>query len=326
LICLILDARVTFLKSLKDAHVDRPDERILSKLFSNFASQVLLVASSPNESYDLYQQVKGLPASLTLQAIQAQSFVNVNGPLNIERPYILTATDTRNSKQLMVKILRVNHDNFAVSREQQLAAIEREKLLCDVVASAVGLAFVSCEVIEITIDASETVHVGGAGSFSALKMPRYVTTVAEAAKFAIPALVGSARRMISALQYLHERSWAHMDVKGANIFVDTEGQWFLGDFGSTTKLGHSITTCTDCFYKSQLSSETIADPKYDWYMLCVTLCIESSPYKGNWVAKFTSPADSSPRINDAKLREYVRSVTDADLSSILNDLLRRHDI
>jgi hypothetical protein len=92
------------------------------------------------------------------------------------------------------------------------------------------------------------------------------------------------------------------------------------------KLYHTLTTCTDCFYKSQLSSETVADPKYDWYMLCVTLCIESSPCKGNWVAKFTSDADSSPRINDLKLREYVGSVTDADLSSILKDLLSRHDI
>ena len=42
-----------------------------------------------------------------------------------------------------------------------------------------------------------------------------------------------------ALDFLHQVGLAHMDVKPANIFVDMEGNFFLGDFGSIRSIPSS---------------------------------------------------------------------------------------
>ena len=43
------------------------------------------------------------------------------------------------------------------------------------------------------------------------------------------------QRIGLALQFMHQRDWLHGDVKPANIFVDEEGNAWLGDFGMSFK-------------------------------------------------------------------------------------------
>ncbi len=58
----------------------------------------------------------------------------------------------------------------------------------------------------------------------------------------------------------------HLLLQGANIFVDHEGTWWLGDFGSAVRAGHPITSTTEWFmpFKRSCDTEVNANPKFDW--------------------------------------------------------------
>jgi serine/threonine protein kinase len=51
---------------------------------------------------------------------------------------------------------------------------------------------------------------------------------------------------------MHRAGLTHADVKGDNIFIEQQGRWFLGDFGSCKKVGDIMTSSTAGFYSRQL--------------------------------------------------------------------------
>ena len=61
-----------------------------------------------------------------------------------------------------------------------------------------------------------------------------------------------------------------MDVKPSNIFIDLNGTFFLGDFGSVRKLGESIKSSTEAFVPFE-SNSNVASVEYDYWMLAVTV-------------------------------------------------------
>lgn len=90
----------------------------------------------------------------------------------------------------MVKILRVNYDNFGLPANKQRILIHNEVEVCSLCfKQGQDLALTRAEVFEITIPDSVAQYVGGSGTFQALKMTRYSTTVANAPKFSDMALV-----------------------------------------------------------------------------------------------------------------------------------------
>jgi hypothetical protein len=59
-----------------------------------------------------------------------------------------------------------------------------------------------------------------------------------------------------------------MDLKEGNIFVDLEGGWWVGDFGSCVQHGAPITTMTvTCHPLGDRLYGTPAQWAYDWTML-----------------------------------------------------------
>ena len=49
-------------------------------------------------------------------------------------------------------------------------------------------------------------------------------------------IISMAKDICKALDYCHSRNILHRDIKPENIFVDTEGNFKLGDFGVAKKL------------------------------------------------------------------------------------------
>jgi serine/threonine protein kinase len=47
---------------------------------------------------------------------------------------------------------------------------------------------------------------------------------------------------VTAIEYMHSKSIIHMDVRDANIFIDYNGDWVLGDFGSSKRPTKLVTT------------------------------------------------------------------------------------
>jgi len=90
--------------------------------------------------------------------------------------------------------------------------------------------------------------------------------------------------MMQALEHMHSLGLVHMDVKGSNILIDQAGEWYLGDFGSTRDIGELVITTTPSFYPIDLCNKP-AQPKYDWFMLLVTILIEMMPKKHEWATE-----------------------------------------
>jgi serine/threonine protein kinase len=108
---------------------------------------------------------------------------------------------------------------------------------------------------------------------SGLLMPKYDRSLSEQANVAIldqDTLVKMVGYMIEALNHLHHLDIVHMDVKEANIFVSSDGEWWLGDFGSAVPHGQPIMSYTEsCFPCSLMSKPAAACWEYDWYILVV---------------------------------------------------------
>ncbi len=89
-------------------------------------------------------------------------------------------------------------------------------------------------------------------------------------------LIPKALQMIDAVNRIHERGYVHMDIKEANVFVDLNGDWCLGDLGSCVPIGRPIRECTlSCLFSSSGNPVySAALWKFDWEMLAVTLACQ----------------------------------------------------
>ena len=73
-------------------------------------------------------------------------------------------------------------------------------------------------------------------------MPPYPVTLAQAPASVVR--VHGARilaRLEAAVDFLGARGWVHGDVKPSNVFLDTDGEPWLGDFGSSFELADAAT-------------------------------------------------------------------------------------
>jgi hypothetical protein len=149
-----------------------------------------------------------------------------------------------------------------------------------------AVAFVTSFLRTIAIPREDVQYFSVSGEFYAIVMPMYSVTVANCAGFNTVVLAREGRRVLEALIFMHSKDLVHMDVKGNNIFVDHTGSWFLGDFGSCTHRNDLVTSCSEMFYFEKVLNKP-ALPKYDFYMLMVTLLIETLPRKHDFVSELT---------------------------------------
>ncbi|KAL0042934.1 hypothetical protein WJX79_004298 [Trebouxia sp. C0005] len=121
------------------------------------------------------------------------------------------------------------------------------------------------------------------------------------------------------VKLLDTRELVHMDVKGDNIFVDMDGDWWLGDLGSAVEVGAAVQSTTDWFSQQKLKGQP-AKTRYDWYMLAVALAAEV--HKADWQEKLLqdghTPAD--------KVVAAVQEVQSQSLLDLLQNILRRAEV
>ena len=125
----------------------------------------------------------------------------------------------------------------------------------------------------------------------AILMPRYTTTVAKSPKFPINTLLVQVTKLVSTLEYIHSKRIVHLDIKGDNIFIDANGDWFIGDFGSCKKIGECVVTTTTMFHWQKIIGEK-ADPCFDYYMLLVILLIELLADKHSFLEELCSESET----------------------------------
>jgi len=62
-----------------------------------------------------------------------------------------------------------------------------------------------------------------------------------------------------------------MDIKPANIFIDFNGDFLLGDFGSIRKVDELIGSTTPTFFPHDMTINKYATMQHDYWMLAMTI-------------------------------------------------------
>ena len=274
-----------FIKLLKDGHIDEPDIKVLEKIRSTYAAQLFASIDRVTSALDLYYTVKAFPSTITKAIVLNQSGIRVNGPLSLENSKLLTANDNT-GRQLVVKLLFTDNDDVRPLTVRN-AEIAKEVTFCQFFATNPHHALVPCEVVRVEVPHEFVEQSRRSGEFTALVMPYYIRSLASGPTFSQTVVAREGSRMVEALMHIHSHGYVHMDVKGDNIFTDVDGNWFLGDFGSACPLGTNVRTTTEVFYPSLIVGME-ALPKYDWFMLLVTLLIELDDKVG-WALKLIAP-------------------------------------
>lgn len=109
----------------------------------------------------------------------------------------------------------------------------------------------------------------------ALLMPLYPATLQHVPRPMDPAAVlKCGQQLKSTLDSIHNKGYGHNDVKAPNVFLDTEGNCVLGDFGAAQKLDAVPNERTNTHWPAELdgggdtSKTSVA---VDYFLLAVTL-------------------------------------------------------
>lgn len=107
-------------------------------------------------------------------------------------------------------------------------------------------------------------------------MPRYNSTLETIDSLTPEEGLEVFNQMVKAIKVLHSLGMAHMDVKSSNIFIDMEGNSYLGDFGSVALYGVK-TRSTEPFIPSDMRIERklagvyVSHHKFDYWMLAMVV-------------------------------------------------------
>ena len=267
-----------------------------------------------------YQNVKDAAGTETKSCIGAELGMKVNGSVFDEFPFILSAHDASGAPKL-VKILRVPDGAMQRSSREQDVRYEAESV------KFVHPAIVPMERKTIQIDPELALKVNcSVGIHEVLIMPWYTSTLHKHPSNCLDWIAFEGGRILDALQYLHANGFAHMDVKAANIFVDHDNHWFLGDFGSCKPLGEPITSCSIAFCWEDVRGQ-VAHPKYDFFMFLLMVLIECLEDRRTYTTMFYEEnafhVSISKVLEAAHSRISPSSATPALLVSLLEKVLNK---
>jgi len=198
---------------------------------------------------NLFDLIKDAPNSSTKQRLISKSNIRIHEPVSTFKPNVFRAVDAKGIPVML---------KFITEKEEKII-----KLLSDCKPPITGLLL------------GYTVHQESPKVVEriALIMPRLLNDVAQEPSVYPSVLLLQGMRIKKALERMHELGLVHLDVKLENIFVNSEGLWFLSDFDFTCKANELIPEFHNSFYPIT-KRKHIAVPQFDLYLLGVHLVIQ----------------------------------------------------
>lgn len=279
------------------------EDHILDTIAGNgwLASRASVIHTT-EQAISLYNEVLQIQLSETRAEVLGTSNVAIGGIILIEGAQ--RATFHYAFEGCIPRVLKLPSTQTKVFRE---CALYDE---IGVEAKALGLALVPVRTLQLrgTIRTNR---------FSPKKlvthgilMPPYWRTLED-----IPRTIVKKERVVSilnrigpALDFIHQSGWLHGDIKPSNIFLDFEGNAWLGDYGSSIKTSDTL-------------SYTGGTPKYQLVDVCVT---EGGRFDRVGLALSLLHLLSfkySEQLTIAQARILVDTITDQDIKSMLGALL-----
>ena len=256
----------TILANLKKHNINRPDATVIERI--SRSERLLEVGCATTDlSYSTYQNVKDTASSETKSYIGSVLGMKLNGVVFEDFPFILSARQNNIAK--LVKILRVADGASPLESRQKDVLYEMRA------AEFVHTAIVPTQVCKITVD-GEISRIANCriGENDVLIMPWYQATLNKYPSSDLAWIAEEGVRIMDAVAFVHSKGYVHMDIKAMNVFVNNEGHWFIGDFGSCKPINEPVTSSTFQFcYENVVGKPAI--PKYDWFMLLLMILTEA---------------------------------------------------
>ena len=148
----------------------------------------------------------------------------------------------------------------------------------------------------------------------ALKMVQYVSTLSSCARG--PDLIDTfntaAHAVFLGLEAIHSANLCHLDVKPGNVFVDSAGACFLGDYDAAAPKGAEVRRTTEAFLPREFAllrsrHLLIASPAVDFGMLACTLIhlLDASVSASPSLAEIESKASAISETTSGQIRRVV---------------------
>jgi serine/threonine protein kinase len=282
----------------------KANEKIVDKIVRLYASRVLLCAT-PAQSLSLYQEVESLPQTTTINILNKSCDIQLNGIFFF------------NTKSTLINAL---HNGvpaiFKIGRSIEEARREYgtlQAVLRHHESTAQSLSLVNIEFVEIEQnqqflftekfgeeDGRINVRFG-------LIMPKYALVLSQFQLLKSDHVVKWLTQIKMALVKLHEANYAHNDVKPENIFVDQNGDAYLGDFGGLAEIGIEMHEFSEVFQSS--NSDHISTAENDFYSLALSALAMMNIYSPDG-KRYLSKADIKMEItrHSSQLEQIFRDV------------------
>jgi len=178
---------------------------------------------------------------------------------------------------------------------------------------------VQSEVVQVTVEHSDGLSVSP-GVWTALKMRHYHSSLTQVPQLSESLLFREFLRIKTALEMLHSLNLVHMDVKSDNVFVDEDGLWCLGDFGSCRSTNSPNWTFTDVFNPyALLQFKTTVIASMDFVLLCVMIGVELE--KVTWKNRLCG---DSQRVQQNLVLESLLQIQNPTFRSEIITLFQQH--
>lgn len=302
-----------FIDNLKVVGMHDPDMEVLFKMATYYPLQMQSSLGSPQCCAALYEIVKTLPSSTTLNEIQHQLNISISKPISLEHPEILAAIDLAQRKAIMIKLIRLP---TAGDHSKVKYAIQSKMQAYQMVANANIDGLIKCEVSRVEVKHEKGLYIAQS-EWGVIKMHHYVSSLAKFPQFSENLLKENFHHILKALNQLHLLGFVHMDVKPDNVFVDQNLNWHLGDFGSSCKIGDPVIGFTPVMNPWMVPKTAI--PSIDLVQLCVTVAIEVN--KENWQKKLCR---SDKCVQNSLIHQQLHKIVDLEFQKEVITLFDQH--
>jgi serine/threonine protein kinase len=76
-------------------------------------------------------------------------------------------------------------------------------------------------------------------------MPLFSLSLDRVAQLLEEFILAGGLRLQTAMRTIHSAGRVHADIKSANVFLNNDSEWSLGDFGSCVMAHEKIRSCTE---------------------------------------------------------------------------------
>lgn len=226
------------------------DPAVLNRMRSNYSSRVSIILIEQQREFALqtYEMTKMLPGTTTaLQIRQTQGYA-LRGVLHSWRSLV---SCYKGSRSYVLKVLSAEDYEASIAMRNDLAP------------GSEGMVTFHPHIVPI--------HLFVVAGKHCCVMPKYTSSFEPCPGLSDESDVTFLWNcMSSALHFLHENGYAHMDVKPSNICFSEQG-YVLIDLGSARKFGE-CTSSTKAYLPRELTkSEFLSSASTDWWMLAMVL-------------------------------------------------------